>query len=222
MTTNAATDQFVQQQVYALVVEEMAKGSDKYSIIEQLETMGVDATEAASLVESVYGKAKEAVFDERASFSDVVQGALGGMLVAVLGGSIWAALTTITDVEVTFLSLLLGFACGFGVLKAARGRRGVAVQLAAAVCFLFGFLLAKYGSFFYSLKNLFIEELGAASVIDMTMFSTAILGIFFETLPAMINPWTLLWVSVSVATAWLIPKSYFPVESPLTYKDNSA
>ena len=222
MTTNAATDQFVQQQVYALVVEEMAMGSDKYSIIEQLETMGVDATEAASLVESVYGKAKEAVFDERASFSDVVQGALGGMLVAVLGGSIWAALTTITDVEVTFLSLLLGFACGFGVLKAARGRRGVAVQLAAAVCFLFGFLLAKYGSFFYSLKNLFIEELGAASVIDMTMFSTAILGIFFETLPAMINPWTLLWVSVSVATAWLIPKSYFPVESPLTYKDNSA
>ncbi len=219
--TKLATDQFIQQQVYTLVVEEMSKGADKYSIMEKLEAMGVDSSEAASLVESVYGKAREAVFDERAGFSDVVQGALGGMLVAVLGGSLWAALTTITDLEVTFVAWLLGLACGYGVLKCAGGRRGIAMQVAAAGCFLFGLLLAKYGSFFYSLKNLFIEELGAASVLDMTMFSTAILDIFFETLPAMINPWTILWVSISLATAWLIPKSYFPIESPLNYKDSS-
>ncbi|MEM7283661.1 MAG: hypothetical protein AAF438_18755 [Pseudomonadota bacterium] len=215
------TEAFILKQVYALAVEEMAKGSDKFSIIDKLEEMGVDRTEAASMVESVYAKAKETVFDERASWNDVLRGSVGGLLVAVLGGALWAALTTLSDMEVTFVAWILGAACGYTVLKTSGGRRGVSIQVAAALCCVFGVLLAKYGAFFYSLKELFVTELGAASVVDMTMFSWAIIGIFFETLPAMVNPWMILWVSLSVATAWLIPKSYFPVESPLTYKHSS-
>lgn len=215
------TEAFIIKQVYALVVEEMRLGSDRFSIAEKLESMGVEPTEASALVESVYREAKEVVFDERPNTLDVVQGAVGGMLMAVLGGAIWAALATISEVEVGFLAWGIGAACGYAVVKAAKGRRGLAMQLIAVASSVFGFLLAKYGTFFFSLKQLFIEELGLASVLDMTMFSTAILGIFLETLPSMLNPWIALWVMLSIATAWLIPKSYFPLESPLNYRDGS-
>lgn len=208
------TEAFIISQVYGLVIEEMRRGKDKFSIAEKLESMGVDRSEASDLVESVYREAREVVFDERPKILDVVQGAVGGMLMAVLGGAIWAALATLSQVEVGFLAWGIGAACGFAVVVAARGRRGVAMQTIAVVSSIFGFLLAKYGTFFYSLKQLFIQELGLASVLDMTMFSTAIVGIFLESLPSMLNPWIALWVMLAIVTAWIIPKSYFPLESP--------
>lgn len=208
-------------QVFRFVVEQIELGHDKFSITEKLESMGVDRAEASVLVESVFNDAKQAAFDERPKLRDVIKGAVGGVLAAVLGGSIWAALATLADMEVAFVAWIIGALCGFAVLQMANGTRGKSVQWVAVACSLFAVLLGKYGTFFFSLRQLFVEELGAASVTDMSMFSTAIVGIYLESIPSMINPWLALWIFLAVFTAWLIPKSYFPEDSPLNYKTSS-
>lgn len=193
------------QQVVQFVVQQMKAGMDKAAIASKLQAMGMDVLDSRKVVDAVHGEMMQMAEAQRVTSGSLFSGAIGGLLAAVVCGALWALIVRLTDYEIGYMALGLGFVVGVAVVLFARGRRGRGLQIVAAGASVFGIIVAKYFIFVYVLQQVVLKQGGPESAARVTYVSTKVMQLFLSSLKAMASPYDALWVFLAVAIAWKIP-----------------
>ena len=140
---------------------------------------------------------------------------LAGLAVALLGALAWGLVARSTDRELGVLAWAIGFATGFAILGAARGRKSAILQLVASVSALLGVLLGKYLAFAFVVQDQSKESLGSG----IGLFSAEMRSLFRDNLGDVFGLYDLLWIGLAVASAWLVlrpdeAQAPAPIERP--------
>ena len=125
---------------------------------------------------------------------------MAGALGAVIAGAVWAVIVVLTDYEIGYLAVGVGFLAGLGVKLGSGDAHGVRLQWVAVGCTLFGLLAAKYFIYAHFFTSAAAEEgvsIGYFNPVTLSAFP----GMFFE----MLSLFDLLWVFLAVSSAWRIP-----------------
>ena len=142
--------------------------------------------------------------------SSLLPAIAAGLVAAIVGGVVWGLIVKLSDYEVGFVAWGIGFIAGTAVVLAGRGAKGQRLQVIAVVSALLGILLGKYLSYAFVVQEQaesFGESIGLVSG-DMLRF-------FREDLDAVFSLFDLLWVGLSVFTAWRIPQVDEPEPEPV-------
>jgi hypothetical protein len=126
----------------------------------------------------------------------VAMGALG----ALLGAGVWAAVLIITNFEIGYLAVLVGFLAGMGVKYGARGATGRQLQKVAVACTFVGLLATKYLVFAH-----YLSAEAAKEGVAFGYFSPGMLMTFPRALVSMLSPFDLLWLFLAFSSAWRVP-----------------
>jgi hypothetical protein len=150
------------------------------------------------------------VSEDRSASSAYGIAILAGLAAAVVGGIAWGLIVRWTDYEIGFAAWGIGFLAGAAVLTATRGRRGLPFQAIAVISALLGIAIGKYLSFAWILDD--------APELEVSVFSSDTVDLFFDELSLVFDWIDLLWVGLAVYTAWraLQPQEPEPeqVETP--------
>jgi len=130
------------------------------------------------------------------SASRLLTATISGALGALAGGGIWAGIAIVTDLEVGYVAVLVGFLAGMGVRWGAGGQRGPGLQLLAATLAVIGMLAAKYFIVAYVMV-----QIGHNEGLDIGMFHEVIWRSFPTLLGEMLGPLDALFAVLAVAAA---------------------
>jgi hypothetical protein len=125
---------------------------------------------------------------------------VAGLLGAVVGAGVWAAIGIMTKMEVGYIAVLVGFLAGYGVKLGARGKGGLGLQLVASALAVFGLLAAK----FFIVSYMIVAE-SKANGLDVSYFDSQVFDVFQIVLPQMVNGFDILWVVLAIGAAFKIP-----------------
>lgn len=187
------------------VVYELKAGTSKAAIIDHLAEKGIKKADAEKFVHSVHAAAVDAGRKERLSAKSLPLAILGAALAAIIGGVIWGMITVLTNYEIGFVAVGVGFLAGLAVTKLSGGKKGIQLQIIAVVASLMGILIGKYIFFVHSVSEALAKELGQE--IALSYFSPLGIAVFFSGLRHVFGAFDILWVILAVATAWSIPKA---------------
>ena len=132
----------------------------------------------------------------------ILQGAVGGLIAAIVGGLIWGLILQFTEYELGFIAWGIGLLCGWAVGYFSFTGRGIIFQLIAVFSSIFGILVGKYYGFYYFLKEFIIEDYGAEAAAEVSIFSIDVLFIFVAYLIDMVDFYDLIFVGLAIYTAW--------------------
>lgn len=194
------------QNLYAFVAQEMKAGTTKMEIARKLEEQGVDRGEAEEMTSAVYDEIAAAVQSEQYTGSALMPGLVGGVLAALIGGGVWAAIVVLTDYEIGFIAWGIGALCGFAVVWFAKGRKGPPLQIVAVATSVFGIAVGKYLTFYYFLREAVLTEYSEEELEGFSVISTEVMQYFIESAPELLSGYDILWVVFAVITAWRIPQ----------------
>ncbi len=186
------------------VVSELKTGTSKAAIIEHLTDKGVKKDDAERFVHSVHSAAVKVSEKEKLSGRHLPLAMLGAVLASVVGGIIWALIAIVTNYEIGFVAVGVGFLAGFAVVKLSGGKKGVQLQVAAVIASLIGIIIGKYIFFVHILGQVLTKELGTH--VALSYFSPTVIGVFLGNPGASFGMIDILWVVLAVGTAWSIPK----------------
>ncbi len=93
--------------------------------------------------------------------ADLALALVGGLVGAIVGGIVWGYLLKTTKTELGIVAIGVGVLAGFGVTLLARGKRGRAFQVIAALAALVGILWGKYFGFVIVGRDVLESEFGA-------------------------------------------------------------
>jgi hypothetical protein len=127
--------------------------------------------------------------------------AVGGLVGAFLGAAVWAGIAIITDFEVGYVAILVGFLAGLGVKLAAGKKRSQGMQIMAAALSIVGLLIAKYMILAHVLVSL-----AAEGGVEVSYFDPTIFEIFPAALKEMLSPFDALWLILAVGAAYRVPQ----------------
>ena len=195
------------KKLHELVMKELAKGTDKWTITQQLVKLGIAEPEARQMVETTFEQASQQAKQEQYTAASIGGGIIGGGIAALIGGIAWGLICIATNSEIGFVAWGIGFLCGIGVVICARGRKGTPLQVVAVLWSIFAILLGKYIYFFHMLKEAIGKEAGEAMASHLSIFSPKVFSFFIENLRGMLSGYDALWVIFAVITAWAIPRA---------------
>ncbi|MFL5319996.1 MAG: hypothetical protein ACJ790_10115 [Myxococcaceae bacterium] len=124
----------------------------------------------------------------------------GGAIGALIGAFVWAAIVVITNFEVGYVAVLVGFLAGQGVKLGAGKGRGQTLQAAAAGLAVFGLVVSKYFIFAH-----FAVAALAGKGISVGYFSSEVIGYFGQFFTDQLSPFDLLWVFIAISAAYRVP-----------------
>jgi hypothetical protein len=116
-----------------------------------------------------------------------------GLVGAVVGAAVWAAIAVIGEVEIGYVAVLVGFLAGLGV-RVGAGQPGRGLQVLAVGLALVGLVLAKLGMI-----------AGIAMDAGVSPFAPEVRAFLGEHLGEMLSPFDLLWIALAVGAAWKVP-----------------
>jgi hypothetical protein len=140
------------------------------------------------------------------SSTDLALAIAGGLVAAIVGGIAWGYLVQATEMELGIAAIGIGFLAGFGVVLVTRGKRGVPLQVIAAVSAVIGVLFGKYFAFVQVGQDIFDDEIGPGAGASLSLFSGDTFSFFMDGFGDLFSPFDLLWVAFAVYTAWRIPQ----------------
>lgn len=116
---------------------------------------------------------------------------------ALIGVAIWVVVGILTNTEIGYLAIILGFLAGRGARIGTGGLGGFSVQLMSAVIAVFGIVIAKY-----MLVSHFEGTMGAsyAMAVGPTYLISPV--VFAELIPSVVHPMDLLWLVFAAAGGW--------------------
>lgn len=188
----------------AFVVKELKAGTEKSTIINHLVEKGASKATATHLVNSVHASAVKVAEKEKLTGKAILLALIGTVLASVVGGIIWGLITIVTNYEIGFVAVGVGFLAGFAVVKLSGGKKGVQLQVAAVAASLIGILIGKYIFFVHAVGQVLTEELGTQ--VALSYFSPTGMGLFLGNPGLTFGVFDLLWAVLAVGTAWSIPK----------------
>jgi hypothetical protein len=137
---------------------------------------------------------------ERAGAPRLLPAIVGGAAGALLGAILWAAVAVITDLEVGYVAIGVGWLAAMGVVLGAGGKKGAPLQVVAVICAAAGLLLGKYFTVAHVIRTLAPAE-AEVGYLDPRVFQ-----IFFENLPEFLSPFDALWLILALGIAFRIPR----------------
>lgn len=207
MAEEPLSDEEVDQQLQAYVVEQIKAGRGKPEITTGLQDLGMEPDQAAQLTRAMYDGIVDTARAEAFTPIALIMAGVGALLAAIVGGAVWGGIVILTNYEVGIVAWGIGFLSGIAVVMFARGPKGLPFQVVAVISSVLGIALGKYLTFYHFLKEYVIEEYGAEVVAGMSMVSDEMIALFIESLPEIVSGFDLLWVVLAVITAWRIPAS---------------
>ena len=139
-----------------------------------------------------------------ATGADLALALVGGLVGAIVGGIAWGYLVRSIDTELGIAAIGVGILAGFGVALLARGKRGVPLQVIAALTAALGILWGKYFAFVLVGRDLLRERFGVGSDA-LPLFSGDTFSLFTATFADLFSGFDVAWIAFAVYTAWRIP-----------------
>jgi len=131
--------------------------------------------------------------------------AVGALIVAVVGGWIWAEVAISADREFRIIALVIAFCCASTVVYCSLGGRGPRFQLVACGATLAGILIGKSGVAWH-LTRLTREAEGTAPDSASWLNAPGMLAeAFARHFPHVFGVSDFLWILLAMVTAWGIP-----------------
>ena len=152
------------------------------------------------------------VEEERPAAALLLPAVLAGLVAAIVGGVVWGLIVKWTDYEVGFVAWGIGFLVGVAIAAAARGARGLVLQVDAVLCALVGILVGKYLSFAWVLQE--VAERETQGLVEISVLSTDTVDLFLEELGTVFDWIDILWVGLAVYTAWRALQPEEPEPAP--------
>ena len=145
--------------------------------------------------------------DQEAAALTYIMAAIGGLVGAVVGGIIWAAIAIIANLEIGYVAIGVGALAGWGVVMGTNRRKGLPFQSIAVVTALFGLFVGKYLAAVFFYRDVLIGEFGEAVVneIGLGPLFTDVFQFFPDYLSASFEIIDILFVVIAIAAAWGIP-----------------
>lgn len=140
----------------------------------------------------------------RATGADLALALVGGLVGAVVGGIAWGYLVKSIDTELGIAAIGVGILAGFGVALLARGKRGVSLQVIAALSAALGILWGKYFTLVLVGRDVLKERFGLGSEA-LPLFSGDTFSLFTDTFSQNFSGFDIAWMAFAVYTAWRIP-----------------
>ncbi|WP_248064563.1 hypothetical protein [Paenibacillus silvae] len=126
---------------------------------------------------------------------------IGGLIAAILGGVVWAAVAAMTEYEVGLIAILAGVLCGYAVVLFSNKQIATVHKIIAVVFSLIGILLGKYLTVVYFTAQLYTDM----SMMNL-VFNGEMISAFVETFTEYFSePIDLLFVVLAIVSAWQIP-----------------
>lgn len=126
---------------------------------------------------------------------------IGGLIAAILGGVVWAAVAAMTEYEVGLIAILIGVLCGYAVVLFSNKQIATVHKIIAVVFSLIGILLGKYLTVVYFTAQLYTDM----SMMNL-VFNGEMISAFAETFTEYFSePIDLLFVILAIVSAWQIP-----------------
>ena len=202
---NKRKSEEAQRKAVAYVVEQLKKGVSKGAIIDYFTQSGVDRAVASNLVESIHQELLHEREKEEISGGAIFVALAAGLVAAIIGGVVWGLIVILTDYEIGFMATGIGLLSGYAVLFFAQ-KKGLPLQIIAVVSSLAGILVGKYFTFYSIVKDLLIEEYGAAAD-GISLFSGEMVRLFLLSLGDLASPYDFLWILLAIVAAWRIPRA---------------
>jgi hypothetical protein len=139
-----------------------------------------------------------------AAGADLALALVGGLVGAIVGGIAWGYLVKSIDTELGIAAIGVGILAGFGVASLARGKRGVPLQVIAALTAALGILWGKYFAFVLVGRDLLREEFGVGSEA-LPLVSGDTFSLFTASFADLFSGFDIAWMAFAVYTAWRIP-----------------
>jgi hypothetical protein len=134
--------------------------------------------------------------------ANLLVAAAGGLVGALVGAAVWALVAIVTNFEVGYIAVLVGFLAGLGVKIGARTQRGLLLQYLAAGLAVVGLLAAKYTLFAYAVVRLVHERGG-----DVGYFDGSLVSLFPGALGKMVSAFDALFLILALMAAYRVPKA---------------
>ena len=205
-TENELTDEEANEKILTFIVNEIKSGTTDAEIIKKFEDMGI-STLTEDLITNVRKNAELVAAEEKPTPKSIYLAILGGTLAALTAGFLWAFITEATGYEYGIVAMVVGGMTGYGVLLFVRGKKGVSLQIIAVVTAVLGIAIGKYLIFFNSLEEILVSDYGLLAN-EISMYSGAVLELFFSNLELSFGGFDILWVGIAVYVAWRIPKGF--------------
>ena len=93
---------------------------------------------------------------EQASGANVPIALAAGLVAALISGSVWALIVVLTNMEVGYVAIGVGWLAGFAVVMGAGGKKAQVLQFVAVGCAILGLLLGKY----FTMAHVFKSTMG--------------------------------------------------------------
>lgn len=133
--------------------------------------------------------------------------ALGAGLAAAVGcGALWAGIIVLTEREIGFAAVGVGWAVAHAMRLASGGRRGPRLQKAAVGCSLLGLVLGKLFFVAHALREMTENAPGRPPDFHLSYFDPRMLRFCARVLPRMITVYDALWLFLALSAAWRILK----------------
>jgi hypothetical protein len=140
-----------------------------------------------------------------ATGADLALASVGGLVGAVVGGIAWGYLVKTTERELGIAAIGIGILAGFGVALLARGKRGTALQVIAALAAAVGILWGKYFAFVIVGRDVLENEFGINARGALPLFSGETFSFFTDGFTELFSGFDVAWIAFAVYTAWRIP-----------------
>jgi hypothetical protein len=191
----------------AFIVEQMRAGADEETIVERLVERGAEPAQARRRVEVVYPQVMRAAEAELFEPRLLVPAVLASLAAAVAGGIGWALIAVTSGYEIGFAALGIGILAGYAVVLAARGRKGLPLQITAIVSSLVGIALGKYFTYAWDLKDAVRQTFGDEAADAVGVLDSEVIDLFVEDADRVFGGYDLLWAAFAVYAAWRIPRA---------------
>jgi hypothetical protein len=129
-----------------------------------------------------------------------------GLAAAVGCGALWAAIIVMTEREIGFAAVGVGWAVARAMRRASGGRRGTRLQLAAIGCSLLGLLLGKFFFVAHAMREMTENAPDRPPNFHLSYFDPRMFKFFVRVFPHMLTIYDALWLFLALAAAWHILK----------------
>ena len=142
------------------------------------------------------------VAEQRPRATGLLVASVSGLVGALAGAAVWAAVAAATHMEVGYVAVLVGFLAGLGVRYGAGKQRGPALQYLAVVLSVVGLVAAKYMLFAHA-----VVQVGRDKGVEVAYFHHVIVSHFPQALVDSVSPFDALFLFLAMTAAYRVPKA---------------
>ncbi len=203
------------EQITAFILSEMKKTSDQRTMRAKLESRFMLPAETAQMViDQTVPIALQQAEREKFETHHFPMAIAGGLLAALIGGGVWAAVTYFTEYEAGYIAIGVGLLAGYAVVWMTGGRKGFILQIIAILSGLLAIAIGKYFAVYFIVKKVVAEQYGASIADSISFLSPDFWEGFKEVFWEILSPYDVLWVVLAVYSAWKIPQAFKVQSSP--------